>query len=83
MTRVPTPELDAHLKRIEREADPEARKIDTLTRLGSLIVGKDVENFRAVTCLDAQRELMAWRDRFPMCHYDPDADSIFCDSAPR
>ena len=30
-----------------------------------------------------EAELHAWRDRFPMCHYDPDAHSIFCDSAPR
>jgi hypothetical protein len=31
----------------------------------------------------AQKELMAWRNRFPTCRYDPDADAIFCDSAPR
>jgi hypothetical protein len=29
-----------------------------------------------------RNELKAWRDRFPMCHYDPDAGSIFSDSAP-
>jgi len=42
-----------------------------------------VEAWQAREAGGEAQELAAWRNRFPMCHYDPDAGSIFSDSEPR